>query len=390
MVPQEILEYILSDLDYDSLCACALASRRFLLPAQRLLFKEMSFPTQQNFRRVGEGSSDPITLLVQRASDILSSSPQLLAFVRELNVGSMYWKEGWEALEVLLRTLGPAKIEYFSMDGAISAMSEDVCLALTRIFAQPSLKKVVLWSWDGIPLSTLVAAFASCHNVVVRCNTLQIATTIDAASPASTQATNSSLSPDIHAEDGDTPLEHLAMHIREGAGDFLLQPRISRLIRSLRKLEIFADALTAVHFCSATLTHLKLHIAWGLEAAEFPRLGALRVLTLESTTTETWSIPMEFVAPSLPTSLPRLEVLNVNTLLGRSTRMAQAPALNTALTALASLREVNLTICCTASAMRGGTELMHYRKSVEEELPAVHDAGLLTFSQIELGSNEEH
>jgi hypothetical protein len=125
----------------------------------------------------------------------------------------------------------------------------------------------------------------------------------------------------------------------------------------------------------------------GLESAEFPCLGALRVLTLKSITTSTWSIPMEFVAPSLPTSLPRLEDLNVITLRA-GTRMAQAPALDAALTTLASLREVNLTIYWTVSA--DGIELMHYQKSVEEELPAAHAAGFLTFSQTILGSAEEH
>jgi hypothetical protein len=124
-----------------------------------------------------------------------------------------------------------------------------------------------------------------------------------------------------------------------------------------------------------------------IESAEFPRLGALRVLTLENTATGAWSIPMEFIAPSLPTSLPRLEVLNVNALI-QGTRMAQAtPVLDAALTALAFLREVNITIYSTAW---GGIELMHYRKSVEEKLPAVHAAGLLTVSQTELGSTEAY
>jgi hypothetical protein len=87
-----------------------------------------------------------------------------------------------------------------------------------------------------------------------------------------------------------------------------------------------------------------------LESAEFPRLDALRVLTLESTTTGTWSIPMEFVAPSLPISLPCLEISNVNALI-EGARMAQASGLDAALTALAYLQEVNLTIYCTESGM---------------------------------------
>ncbi|KAF8157530.1 hypothetical protein K438DRAFT_2074062 [Mycena galopus ATCC 62051] len=364
MVPQELIDVILSDVDDDSLPACALASRRFLLPAQRLLFKEMSFPVQQNFRGRGNGASDPITLLVQRASNILSSSPHLIAFVRHLNVGSMYWEEGWEALKVLLCTLRPANIECFSMQGALAGMPRDVYLALTGIFGQSSLQKIALWGWDDIPPSTLTAAFASCQNVVVRCTTLQMATATGAASPTLKQGMNTYLSPVI---DGATPLECLALHIRQGAGDLLLQHTTSRLLRGLRELEIFPDALTAAHLCSTTLTHLALHIAWGLESAEFPRFGALRVLTLESTTTGAWSIPMDLVAPSLPTSLPRLEVLNVNPLI-KGSKMAQAPALDVALTALAFLREVNLSIYCTASAMWGEVELMHYRNFLKNIL----------------------
>ncbi|KAF8210940.1 hypothetical protein K438DRAFT_2046937 [Mycena galopus ATCC 62051] len=112
-----------------------------------------------------------------------------------------------------------------------------------------------------------------------------------------------------------------------------------------------------------------------LEPAKFPHLGALIVLALKSTTTGAWAILMGLVAPSLPTSLPRLEVLKVET--WNDHTMAQAPALDAALTGLAFLRAVNLTIYSTASAMRGGVELMHYQMSVEEKLPAVHAAGLL-------------
>ncbi|KAJ7288201.1 hypothetical protein C8J57DRAFT_1641517 [Mycena rebaudengoi] len=393
MIPQELIDAILADVNEDSLQACALTSRRFLLPAQRLLFKEMYFPMQQNFggrfpmqqnlTGLSAGATDPITLCMHRASDILSSSPHLLAFVRQLRVGSMYWEEGWEALKVLLCTLRPAKIECFSMQGALKRMPRDVCIALTGIFAQSSLQKVMLWSWDDIPSSTLTAAFASCQNVVIRCNTLDMATAVVAASPTSKQGTN----PANEAGDGATPLECLTMHTRDGAGDFLLQPTISRLIRGLQKLEIFPDALTAVHFCSTMLTHLALRMAWEIESAEFPRLGALRVLTLQDIATGAWSGPMEYIAPSLPTSLPRLEVLNINALI-QGTRMVQpAPALDAALTALAFLREVNITIYST---VWGGIELMHYRESVEEELPAVHAAGLLTVSQTELGSTEAH
>ncbi|KAJ6510982.1 hypothetical protein C8R45DRAFT_965794 [Mycena sanguinolenta] len=388
MVPQELIDAILCELsqvddddDGDSLRACALVSRRFLLPAQRLLFKEMSFPVQQNFRGQPTRAYHPITLLVQRASGILSS-PHLIAFIRQLNIGSMYWEEGWDALKVLFCTLRPAKIACFSMEGAMARIPSDVSVALAGIFAQPSLQKVKLWGWDDISLSTLTAAFMACPNVVVRCSILEMATAMNAASPSQQEY----LSPAIDAGDGPTPLKCLAMHTRDGAGDFLLQPTISRLISGLRELEIFPDGLIAAHLCSTTLTHLVLHMPWGfrLESAEFPRLGALTVLTLATTSTDAWAIWIEPVAPSFPTSLPRLEVLNVNNTLTKGGLMAQAPALDAALTALAFLREVNITIpCASASALRGGVELTHYRKSVEEELPAVHAAGLLTISQAE-------
>ncbi|KAJ6510984.1 hypothetical protein C8R45DRAFT_1207765 [Mycena sanguinolenta] len=387
MVPQELIDAILSDVDDDddgdSLRACALVSRRFILPAQRLLFKEMSFPMQQNVRGQphGQGAEHPITLLVQRASDILSSSPHSIAFVRQLNVGSMYWEEGWDALKDLLCTLRPAKIAYFSMQGSLANIPSDVNVAIAGIFAQPSLQKAKLWSWDHILPSTLIAAFALCQNVFVRCSSFEMATAVDLASPSN----QGYFSPAIDV-DGATPLECLTMKIDCGVGDFLLQPTISRLIRGLRELEIlqfsqiYPDALTAAHLCSTTLTHLVLHVLEGFESAEFPHLGALRVLTLTTTGSDAWATSMEIFAPLLPASLPRLEVLNVSAifpLYKDKDSMPPTPALDAALTALAFLREVNITIPRTAPAM----QLMHYQKSVEEELPAVHAAGLLIFSQ---------
>ncbi|KAF8210952.1 hypothetical protein K438DRAFT_1959162 [Mycena galopus ATCC 62051] len=319
MVLQELIDAILSDVDEDDdLQACALVSRRFLLPAQQRLFKEMSFP---------------------RASNILSSFSHFLAFVRELKVGNRVLLAG----------------------RPLHTIPMDVCVVLVETFAQSSLQKVVLWSWDDyVPPSPLTTALASCQNVVVRCSTLEMAKAMDAASAVSEQGTNTYLSPAFDAGDGATPLECLAMHIRYSAGAFLLQPAISRLIRGLQRLEIHEDALPAAHFCSTMLTHLTLHMEWGLESAEFSRVGALRVLTLKSSTTSAWAIPMELVAPSLPMSLPRLEVLNIETQSGQDRGMPQAPALDAVLTGLAFLWTVNLTIYSAASAMEGGVELMDY------------------------------
>ncbi|KAJ7602363.1 hypothetical protein DFH06DRAFT_1351357 [Mycena polygramma] len=382
MVPLELIEIILSDLDHDSLRACALASSRFRLPAQRLLFKEMSFPVEHKFDPEAAG-------VMQRASDILSSTPHLLAFVREFTVGRMYRKEGIEALHALLRTFRHAKLERFSIDEVDEYMPDDICAALVEIFVQSSPKKVVLWGFDDMPPSILVAAFASCQDVVVRCHSLHIATTVDSAP----QPANVSLSPDIHARGGDTSLESLDIRNTLDAAEFLLQPAISRLLSGLRKLEIYALALSAINSCSATLTHLKLRRAddmqaYVLESGVFPRLCALEILTLEDTHTGTWSTMMEeSVAPSLSKSLPRLKVLNVGIQTHyrsdaeEGTRMPRAPALDAALTGSTSLREVNLTIDCYQAGW-DETELLHYRKSVEEGLPAVHDNGLLIISRV--------
>jgi hypothetical protein len=56
-----------------------------------------------------------------------------------------------------------------------------------------------------------------------------------------------------------TPLEHLVIHANWGGGGLLLRPEISCLINRVRELEIFEDALIAVHLCSTTLTHLTVH-----------------------------------------------------------------------------------------------------------------------------------
>ncbi|KAJ6478580.1 hypothetical protein C8R47DRAFT_1138935 [Mycena vitilis] len=254
MLPLEIIEIILSDLDHDSLRACALASSRFRLPAQRLLFKEMTFPWGH---RLNSGA-------LQRASDILSSTPHLLAFVRELTVGRIYRKEGPEALLALLRTFHHAKLERFSIDIIDGYMPDDICAALVEVFVQSSLKKVVLWSFDGMPTSILLGAFASCEDVVVRCYSLSLATTVDPAP----QPTSVSLSPDISAGGGDTPLRSLDMRNMSDAAETLLQPAISRLLSGLRKLEIYALALSAINICAATLTHLKLRRADDTQACE--------------------------------------------------------------------------------------------------------------------------
>ncbi|KAJ7111273.1 hypothetical protein C8R44DRAFT_883094 [Mycena epipterygia] len=133
-----IIDLILTDVDDEaSLRECALTSRLFLLPAQRLLFREISIPTEQRFeRRYMNGVSD----MVERLSDILSSSPHLLAFVREVNIGSMYGETGWNLLEVLLRILGRAKLERFSTHAPFDTAPPNICVALTALFAQPSLQ----------------------------------------------------------------------------------------------------------------------------------------------------------------------------------------------------------------------------------------------------------
>ncbi|KAJ7462148.1 hypothetical protein FB451DRAFT_1267942 [Mycena latifolia] len=360
-----------------SLRACALTSKIFRVPAQCLLFRRMTFPVEHNFR----GGGCPAMERVRRATDILSSSPHLIASVRQLHIGSMYWKEGWAAMEVFLRILKPARIERFSMEGAVNAMPANVRVALADLFAQPSMQNVKFWSWDSVSPAIVAAAFAFCRKVYIRSYLLETQTAVHADSSTSEQEPHGEFL--LAIENGGDVMEHLVMLTPHNSGDFLLNPALSRFITHLREMEIYADGLEALHLCSDTLTHLKIHEIGDIESPEFPRLGALRVLTLANLKRVVDWAALQFCAASLPDSLPALEVLNLDVyVIGDDAPKQETfcPEVDAALAALASLREIN---CVVRDPDRNWNEsnMMRYQEGVEKVLPSAHRAGLLTFSQ---------
>ncbi|KAJ6532862.1 hypothetical protein DFH09DRAFT_1284506 [Mycena vulgaris] len=368
---QELIEAIFAEVDdRRSLQACALASRPFVLPAQRLLFKKMSFPVDT---RLGSASRRSYaTKCAQRACDILSSAPHLIAFVRELKIGSMQGVAGWTALAALLRKLQPAKIERFSMEGPMDMIPSTVRVALAAIFSQPSLQHVEFRSSGPIPPSILANVFASCREVFVRSDGIETPQTTSAAY-GSEGDTDTNL-PLGHA----IPLEHLTMATRDGAGSFLLEPEISHRIHRLQYAQIYPDALAAMHQCSTTLTHLTLYNTYDIVSPEFPRLGALRVLTM-LTCMSNWPPELAFIAASLPKSLPLLKVLNLNAAYRPLPFRAEyRPDIDSALAELGCLQE----ICFILDGRSGPIDPLAYQSSVERVLPEAHQAGLLTFRQV--------
>ncbi|KAJ7111277.1 hypothetical protein C8R44DRAFT_883099 [Mycena epipterygia] len=233
-------------------------------------------------------------------------------------------------------------------------------------------------------ITILGAAFASCRKVVVWAGT-EPSWAVSAESSTSEEDTDVYRADlPLAIEDGDDakPLEHLTLAVNwdwDDLGAFLQRPEISRLIKRVREMEIYGDALAAVHLCSSTLTHLKIGQLSQVDFPEFPRLGVLRVLTL-STKTNIWPMDLDFFRKSLPTSLPLLEVLSLNLhAWGDVKGLDQAhkkcwPAVDDTLTALACLREMNFTV------VDNFLDFPDYQESVERALPGVHRAGLLTFS----------
>jgi hypothetical protein len=102
------------------------------------------------------------------------------------------------------------------------------------------------------------------------------------------------------------------------------------------------------------------------------------------TNTATWPKHVEWIAASLPTSLPILQILNLDASIeGDLNNKSVCATVDASLTALACLREINVVICDRYAKPWDNTTLMNYRETLYTVLPAVHRAGLLTVSQLE-------
>ncbi|KAJ6582722.1 hypothetical protein DFH09DRAFT_1145778 [Mycena vulgaris] len=460
-----IFQSILDDaMDFRS--PCALASRPLLIPAQRLLFRHIYTRVEQTYG----GSLDPVRECLRRLSDVFTSSPHLLAFVRKVQLGSMYSQGGWDAMQILLQTLQPAKIERFSISGAVDDMPANVRAALAGVLSQPSLQDVTFTIWGNVRPEMVAAAFASCRKVCIACSgigTLTLEAERMAQPPVaqrwrqtsqffvyghtiipifqprdpSPNMPSTSLSPSSsfsvpyagigatpmimtipgmrvfeptdqtpdHAEsprteDGrnedppdapgivessdSTPVEELVITCKADSGEFLLDPLISPFITRLRELDVCADGLAALHLCSDTLTHLTIRETRYLECVEFPQLGALRVLTLDTLGCYIPWEELDVCAASLPNSLPVLEVLNLKVRATgsefpplRRPRKAVFPEVDSALTALPCVREIHCIIRDGKYKYGNEITLQDFQEGVEKLLPGAHRAGLLKFSR---------
>ncbi|KAJ7358280.1 hypothetical protein DFH08DRAFT_932429 [Mycena albidolilacea] len=78
MIPQELVEAILSDVDPGSLKSCSLVSPGFCVPSQRLIFR--------SFRLEGNRKGPTILSNYGRAYTLLTDSPHLAAYITNLEI----------------------------------------------------------------------------------------------------------------------------------------------------------------------------------------------------------------------------------------------------------------------------------------------------------------
>ncbi|KAJ7613205.1 hypothetical protein FB45DRAFT_939141 [Roridomyces roridus] len=168
-IPHELVASIVDELQHDrgSLKSCSTVSSSFCPPSQRHLFRSMWLhrenwkhytPTQ---RALQAGNSVP-SGTIKGAFNLLSESPHLAAYVRDLTVDLPDSADEDAPLEHILRTA--ANLERFVVFGLAARWMEIPPVlesALLDVFARPTLNGLHFLHLHGIPTRVIHRALTS-------------------------------------------------------------------------------------------------------------------------------------------------------------------------------------------------------------------------------------
>ncbi|KAJ7264217.1 hypothetical protein C8J57DRAFT_413313 [Mycena rebaudengoi] len=162
-LPQELIETIVDDLHARhgkySLSACALASRAFLVPSQRCLFRSISLKKMPRARTQRVGRSDSVLV---GAVNIFTASPRLAPYVRNLSINITNLVAIHASLTSLLPLL--PNVDEFQLDAARIAWTSlppTLTSSLSDFFRQPSLRCLALVSLRDLSSSLVLRWISS-------------------------------------------------------------------------------------------------------------------------------------------------------------------------------------------------------------------------------------
>ncbi|KAJ6453779.1 hypothetical protein C8R45DRAFT_1223081 [Mycena sanguinolenta] len=354
-LPQELVDAIVNNLDdRASWKSCSLTAKAFVPPSQRLLFDQITFPMEAE--------------LLGMLSELFSESPHLVGFVRWATIETSRNLEHRLALESLLRTLLRGQIQRLSVRGNLDRVPRTLLQAITDLVSRSSVQTLDLVTFGDCPSSLLAIALASCRKVSFVCQGIF--------------ADSSGVEPLNDYTGGLVScVEELEATIWGTSSDSLQRSDILRKLGRLRRLEVhLRDLMVVRSACSATLTHLTLYDLGASRSRQFPRLEALRFLTLWSEISR-FAEDLSFIAENVSIAVPLLEVLTVFV----SAKSQDPPPFNeisrpeidVGLATLLHLKEVNFTLL---NGYGGPIDPARYRECFERALPQALQANLLTFT----------
>ncbi|KAF7341744.1 hypothetical protein MSAN_02073200 [Mycena sanguinolenta] len=356
-LPQELVDTIVNNLDDKaSWKSCSLAAKAFVPPSQRLLFEEMTFPTEAE--------------LLGMLSELFSESPHLAGFIRWVTIETSRTLAVCSVLESLLRTLLRGQIQRLSVRGNLDRIPLTLRQAILELIYQPSVQTLDLVTFGDCPSSLLAIALASCRKVSFVCQGISV----DSSGAGPVEDAPGALV--------NCAVEELEATVWGSSRDSLQQSGIFRNLGRLWRLEIHLRDLMAIRSaCCATLTHLTLYDIGTSTSRQFPHLEALRFLTLWSKISR-FAEELALIAKSLSTAVPLLEILTIVASAKFPypppfTNEIPRPEIDAGLATLLRLKEVNFTLL---DGYGGPMEPARYRECFERVLPQALQANLLTFT----------
>ncbi|KAJ7609246.1 hypothetical protein DFH06DRAFT_189733 [Mycena polygramma] len=308
-IPHELIAAIVDELEHDraSLKACSLVASAFCSPSQRHLFRAMWLHREnwQFYTSVQEALHRGTTVpsgTIKRGSALLSESPHLAAYVRDLTIDLSDSANEDVPLAHVLQAA--QNLERFVISGLVvhwGDLSGPLVSTLLDAFARPGLKSVHLLNMRDVPASAMLRVLASARVVSIHYSTF-----------TEEEELAENASPDVVSV-----LNHLILSTgMPSTYDLILSPRAPQL-RNVTKLLLRVDTAARLHaerlLSSLAGTLVQLELDFGELSFPFTltHLPHLRVLTLRIFRGIARRLPDGFAGTLAGLSLPTLTLTTI-------------------------------------------------------------------------------